>query len=290
VIGFSRGAAQARDFANQVLVQYKAGDYGKVCLEFRFMGLFDTVAQFGMGLNDGDFNMTIAPEWKYVAQAYALNEHRPLFPLQSIRGSSGGTRIELGFIGAHADIGGGYYDTQEKYKGDLSDVALMWMVEQAQKAGVKFTYIDDEFRQVSTPVVHDQRNNGGAPWPIIVTNPNQLNFGYRYDRTFTTPPSDAQDATERVVPADDREVRFPQGGTTQEQSQFGLTDPTYGPLLEGLIVRAPNWEHRTDTFGYTDNCVGAVDMQKYRAWLEQHYGLKMNPSQTEGSSVVCQPM
>lgn len=130
VIGFSRGAAQARDFSNRVLSNYKSGQYGKACLEFRFMGLFDTVAQFGYnGANDSEFNLQIAPEWQYVAQAYALNEHRPLFPLQSISGSSGGTRIEEGFIGAHADIGGGYNDTQETYKGDLSDVALMWMVQ-----------------------------------------------------------------------------------------------------------------------------------------------------------------
>jgi hypothetical protein len=83
--------------------------------------------------------MQIAPEWKYVAQAYALNEHRPLFPLQSISGSSGGARIEAGFLGAHADIGGGYNNPMETYKGDLSDVALIWMARQAEQAGVKFT-------------------------------------------------------------------------------------------------------------------------------------------------------
>ncbi|MBT3017804.1 MAG: DUF2235 domain-containing protein [Candidatus Thiodiazotropha endolucinida] len=39
------------------------------------------------------------------------------------------TRIERGFIGAHSDIGGSYAE------GDLSDVAFMWMVRQAENAG-----------------------------------------------------------------------------------------------------------------------------------------------------------
>jgi hypothetical protein len=91
-----------------------------------------------------------------------------------------------------------------------------------------------------------------------------------------------------TVPEDDRDVRFPQGGATQKGKQFGLNDPTYGALLEGLIIRAPDWQHRTDTFGYKDNCVGALNMQKYRAWLEENYGLKMIASQTEGATVVCQ--
>jgi hypothetical protein len=41
-----------------------------------------------------------------------------------------------------------------------SNVVLMWMVQQAEKAGVKFTYMDEKFKQVTIPVVHDQRNNG----------------------------------------------------------------------------------------------------------------------------------
>lgn len=282
IVGFSRGAAQVRDFSNSVLSNYESGKYGNACLEFRFMGLFETVAQFGYnGANDSEFNMQIAQEWKHVAQAYALNEHRPLFPLQSISGSSGGTRIEKGFIGAHADVGGGYNDTQERYKGDLSDVALMWMVQQAEAAGVKFTYIDEEFKQVTRPVIHDQRNNGGA-W--IPTNPGGLDFGYRYDQTYTTTNGETGEATETMVPAADREVRFSNGGQPTTGNAFGGR----AAELESVINRALNWQHRTDDFGYADNCVGAVDLTKYREWLQQNYGLKVLPAVNEGSSVICQ--
>ncbi|MBC7573425.1 MAG: RHS domain-containing protein, partial [Herminiimonas sp.] len=47
VIGFSRGAAEARDFSNRLIASYKTNKFGAYCLDFRFMGLFDTVSQFG---------------------------------------------------------------------------------------------------------------------------------------------------------------------------------------------------------------------------------------------------
>ncbi len=283
VVGFSRGAAEAREFSNTLIRNYKSGVYGKACLEFRFMGLYDTVAQFGSnGSNDGAFDMTIAPEWTLVAQAYALNEHRPLFPLQSIQGGSGGTRIEQGFIGAHADIGGGYNDTKEKYKGDLSDVALMWMVRQAETAGVKFTYIDDEFRQVTRPILHEQRNNGGAAG--VPTSPGGIDFGYRNEHVDSFQINlGTGEIIEDVQPASDREVRFPNGGMKTSGNAFG----SQAVELEAMIKRAPNWERRTEKFGYTDNCVGAVDMKKYREWLQKNLNLRILPAVNESSSVLC---
>ncbi len=265
VVGFSRGAAEARDFSNRVRAEYKANQVMGHCIEFRFLGLFDTVSQFGLGGSlDRDFDFSIAPEWKSVAQAYALNEHRALFPLRSIQGAAA-PYIEKGFVGSHSDIGGGYLVKGEQYPGDLSDVALMWMVQQAEKAGIEFTTIDDEFRQVTRPVVHDQRNTLAL-------------YGNRY----ATPIYDETRST--VIgnrPADERLVKN-LDGTAMTQTQFGLTDPVYGSLMEGMIKRAPEWERRDG------NCVGAVDMQSYRAWLEQNYGLTMQKAVNENTDVVCQ--
>ena len=56
-----------------------------------------------------------------------------------------------------------------------------------------------------------------------------------------------------------------------------------------MINRAPNWQHRADYSGYTDNCVGAVDMTKYREWLQKNTDLKILPAVNEGASVICQP-
>jgi hypothetical protein len=57
----------------------------------------------------------------------------------------------------HSDIGGGYTE------GDLPHVSLMWMIDQAEKAGVKFdrNLINQrQYNQVNNPVVHD--SVGGA--------------------------------------------------------------------------------------------------------------------------------
>ena len=76
---------------------------------------------------------------KYAAHAVALNEHRGgimNFHLRSILDapatSSGGNRNEMGFVGSHSDIGGSYGT------GDLSNVALMWMIEQGKLQGIRF--------------------------------------------------------------------------------------------------------------------------------------------------------
>src|SRR5690606_5285525 len=77
VIGFSRGAAAARIFANQILQQTQDGLFSarvhtpfanngqapdafmtvSACLDLRFMGLFDTVTQLGvLGSNNAAYN------------------------------------------------------------------------------------------------------------------------------------------------------------------------------------------------------------------------------------------
>lgn len=52
------------------------------------------------------------------------------------------------FLGAHSDIGGGYKE------GDLSDVALMWVVKEARLAGVKLD-VPAKYNDVQNPTVHD---------------------------------------------------------------------------------------------------------------------------------------
>ena len=81
--------------------------------------------------------------------AVAVNENRYLFPGESI-----GRGTQRGFVGSHADIGGSYAT------GDLSDVALNWIVEQARASGLTmktWLRIDrDEWGIVTDPVVHDK--------------------------------------------------------------------------------------------------------------------------------------
>jgi RHS repeat-associated protein len=155
IVGFSRGAALARDFSNRVASRLRDRIWGDKtpCVEIRFMGLWDTVAQFGPnGASNGAWQLAIPPEARNVYHAVAINENRYLFPGESI-----GQGTQRGFIGSHADIGGSYGT------GDLSDVALNWIVDQAKMAGLSMhewgkNGTDRDWGVVTNPVVHDKSN------------------------------------------------------------------------------------------------------------------------------------
>lgn len=203
VVGFSRGAAEARMFASRVrdlmygdvnntpryekIKTSRGGSritwnenakwlYNKDWLKkncsinfnFNFLGLWDTVPSYATNddisldgvnvLNDGiqlknkGYALTVDREWNRVAHAVAVNENRSGFPVRSIFNAgdnkNSSNRLERGFLGAHSDIGGGYAE------GDLSDVALMWVINQARKAGINFQ-VPTRYTKVTNPIVHD---------------------------------------------------------------------------------------------------------------------------------------
>jgi RHS repeat-associated protein len=167
IVGFSRGAALARHFGNRVVAHVKEGRFWfrhplhgvvSTCVDMRFMGLFDTVAQFNvLGAGNAAFNLEVAPAWKWVSHAVALHEHRWLFPLTSASPAS--SVVERAFVGAHADIGGGYLTAQTSpgsTPGNLSQVALAWMQWQAQAAGVGMSPAPEP-ASVTSPIIHDER-------------------------------------------------------------------------------------------------------------------------------------
>jgi len=134
--GFSRGAAAARHFANEVV----RGDQGPLraalhdnpkafCSSFvaryqrgidvRFIGLFDTVASVGGLANLGNIRSSITPGLnlhlprKYfsnVVQLVARDEVRANFPLSTVKPD----HTEITLPGAHSDIGGGYLSEVEE--------------------------------------------------------------------------------------------------------------------------------------------------------------------------------
>jgi len=243
IIGFSRGAAQARDFANRIVANTTNGWYRYVVegqthcqkVNFRFMGLWDTV--LSTNLSGYAYNLAIPDEFAYVAQAAALNEYRGgaiAFPAESIlRGPTppGATRMERGFLGSHSDIGGSFPD------GDLAKVALVWMVDQATAAGVN---MDEPNRTIiANPVIHDKSSNllagastgGPTAW------------------------------------SEDRDVRYADGSVVKQR---GTTDQvmTYADTVP-FITYDPN----PNT---ADNISGTVDMEGYLNWLNANgYNINM---------------
>lgn len=162
VYGFSRGAAQARHFVNEIHDR-AAGPNVKV----GFVGIYDTVGSFVsswfgvLGLDDdkpGD-DVNVA-EWKvqkgtrtvhrggrrhevpyyekfvqpynfhlsaasadYVEHFVARDEIRKNFPLTSVEPNDGGFLNEQTFIGVHSDIGGGYAPDEGSFENKLEWVA-----------------------------------------------------------------------------------------------------------------------------------------------------------------------
>ena len=167
VIGFSRGATTARAWLNQLRSKMVDGGlyFGDKfrCIEFNFAGLWDTVPHLGLrNENEKNYDFSIPKELKFAAHAVALNEHRGSLInfhgrsiLENAQAKEVANRIERGFLGAHSDIGGSYRT------GDLSDIALMWMIEQAKNNGL--TFDEDIIREgkwdaVTEPLLHNSAN------------------------------------------------------------------------------------------------------------------------------------
>ncbi|MBX3590447.1 MAG: DUF2235 domain-containing protein [Burkholderiaceae bacterium] len=150
VIGFSRGAAMARDFVNRVstLIDERHFWARGICVDLRFLGLWDTVAQFGLlGADNASWQLAIPSAVRATFHAVALNEHRALFPLESALGSSAWV-VERGFIGDHSDVGGG------NPEGDLSDASLVWMTQMAKAMGLPMRDLHPRDRYVTDPRIH----------------------------------------------------------------------------------------------------------------------------------------
>jgi hypothetical protein len=241
-----------------------------------------------------DYQLAIPNAFKYVAHAVALNEYRSApqgvnavlsgglgntsywdsnrphlvdnghyggFPLQSIGRSStapGKIRVELGFIGAHADVGGGYGTLDS----GLSTVALSWMMKQAELSGVA-AFRSNPPINMGNPVVHDQ--SGAMRWG-----------------SARLAESDGWRVEDRHV-----EGAFA-GGTGRTMGfNFGEGTPTNRSLTNRDIEnqRLINYATR-DGSGYVNftqrsngqvraiealnNVTGNVNMTEYMKWLREH--------------------
>jgi uncharacterized protein (DUF2235 family) len=129
IIGFSRGAALALHFANEIWDERPE-------MPIRFVGLWDVVASFGLPGNDLNiaWTLTLPPNVQACYHAMALDERRGNFPLTRIvapdDGPPAGDRLqEVWFRGVHSDVGGGQCL-------GLSSIALCWMLRRAKERGL----------------------------------------------------------------------------------------------------------------------------------------------------------
>lgn len=255
LLGYSRGAALARHFGNQLAGAMRHGRFwhwdagmGAVtaCADLRFMGLFDAVAQFGLlGSANDDYDFSIAPDWWAVAHAVALHERRGLFPLLSAADADGvlpTNVIELPFVGAHGDIGGGLAVLGPQGEShDLSDVALSWMAGQARQAGVTLARLPAAKQLVSDAALHDLRSRSQR----LAEYFNDVRGWHAPD----WPPSDRAVAAAtgaRLAEYQAEHARYGQGPRAE---------------VEVFIHRIEGW------LDSADPVVGIIDMPAYEAWL-----------------------
>jgi hypothetical protein len=149
VYGFSRGAALARGFVNRILQKCKPdGDGwlldGQHPIVFKFLGIFDTVASFGLpatNLDEADVRLDIPRCVERVRHFVAAHELRFSFPLDTIRARGkypAGDRIERVYPGVHSDVGGGYSPEEQGRIFDLGKIICNDMLIECWNAGLPF--------------------------------------------------------------------------------------------------------------------------------------------------------
>jgi len=140
VIGFSRGAALALDFVNEIAKGKAKLPNGSIPA-VRFLGLFDTVPSFGIPispLNIG-WDLDLPANVTRCFHALSLDERRGNFHLHrpEVLGQPQEGRLnEVWFRGVHSDVGGN--GAKEIPPRGLASIPLNWMFVNAQAAGLKF--------------------------------------------------------------------------------------------------------------------------------------------------------
>ena len=140
VVGFSRGAALALDFVNEIAkggVKLPNGNVPPV----RFLGLWDCVPSFGIAispLNIG-WDLDLPANVARCCHALALDERRGNFHLHRpkvLNEPKTGRLNEVWFRGVHSDVGGN--GAKEVPARGLASIPLNWMFCHAQAAGLQF--------------------------------------------------------------------------------------------------------------------------------------------------------
>jgi hypothetical protein len=154
IFGFSRGAALARAFSNQIVAKsVNKGDellYQGYPLRLGFMGIFDTVASFGVPANNArlpfcERDLIVPPAVERCVHFVAAHELRFSFPVDLIRknGMLAGNWLEKVFPGVHSDVGGGYAPLEQGIENNYARIPLREMLTQALTHGVRLLSYED---------------------------------------------------------------------------------------------------------------------------------------------------
>ncbi len=148
IFGFSRGAALARAFSNRVIKDCKQdGDqltYHGYPLRLNFMGIFDTVASFGVPSENArlpfeERDLIVSKKIERCVHFVAAHEVRFSFPVDLIRknGKLAGDWLERTYPGVHSDVGGGYAPHDQMIDNNQARIPMREMMREATAHGVR---------------------------------------------------------------------------------------------------------------------------------------------------------
>jgi uncharacterized protein (DUF2235 family) len=204
IVGFSRGAALALDFANKIdddgIRRPGTKEVVREDPPIRFLGLWDVVGSFGMPMNVGGLRfqemnfghtLSLPGSVEYCFHAMAMDERRQTFRITRVLDA-----YETWFRGVHSDIGGGNGNT------GLSSIALRWMLRKARAAGLPI--------KEAAITSHDAKiaPNQAPKWPRDLI-PNEFRGFLKGDRFHytvdTQPRSDRNNPPGEVVRESERD-------------------------------------------------------------------------------------
>lgn len=146
--GFSRGAALARAFSNRVIGNCdKSGTdllYQGYRMQFPFLGIFDTVASFGVPSQNvrlpfEERELIVSPTVGRCVHYVAAHEVRFAFPVDLIRkhGKLAGEWVENVYPGVHSDVGGGYEPKAQGIDNNYARIPMRDMMRESVTSGVR---------------------------------------------------------------------------------------------------------------------------------------------------------
>jgi hypothetical protein len=152
--GFSRGAALARAFSNRVIAKCtRQGEtllYHGYPLRLNFMGVFDTVASFGVPAQNArtpfsERDLIVSTEVERCVHYVAAHEVRFSFPVDLIRkdGKLAGEWVEKTYPGVHSDVGGGYEPKAQEIDNNFARIPMREMMRESLSSGVRMLSYED---------------------------------------------------------------------------------------------------------------------------------------------------
>ena len=197
LFGFSRGAFAVRALAGMLLKvgllqkgsnnlieyatkTYHTRDNDKIAEGFKrtycrecppyFIGVWDTVGSLGLWYGKRFFDQKLNDQVTFGYHAISIDEKRKKFPVSLWDEndiSSGQTIKQVWFAGVHSDVGGSYKECC------LSDIALMWLLENAQSTGMILR--ESWKKDLTTDAAdiesqHESRKGLWKAWPPVSRN------------------------------------------------------------------------------------------------------------------------